>query len=126
MMENRPENGNEAERRHGAPDEAPGRFPDETPPDAIARGAARARREQEIARDSSNRAIHRQIRVIGYAIWLPAIMVAGPVAGYYIGGWLGAWAGNPYWGRLIGLALGIAGAVQQVVSIIRRLLREMT
>lgn len=69
--------------------------------------------------------VYRDIRVIGMALYLPIMMIAGPIGGYYIGGWIGAWAGSAFWGHTIGLVLGVVTAVYQVIAIIRRLSREM-
>ena len=68
---------------------------------------------------------YRQIRVIGLAIFLPFVMVAGPVAGYLIGDWIGGLMGGATWPRTAGLVLGLVAGVQQTILIIRRLLAEM-
>ena len=85
----------------------------------------RDRRERLRRQEAESVSVYRDIRVIGLALYLPVMMIAGPLGGYYIGGWIGAQAGNAFWGRTIGLVLGAVTAVYQVIVIIRRLSREM-
>jgi len=76
-------------------------------------------------RDRRRSEVYRQVRIVGLALVLPFIMAAGPVVGYFIGAWIGRLVGDPFWPRMIGLAVGVAAGVHQTFQIIRRILSEM-
>ena len=83
--------------------------------------------QQDLGRGGSqrSRAVYSQIRVVGLAVVLPFVMVAGPIAGYIGGGWIGERLGYTTGGKLLGLLLGAAASVHQTILIIRRLLHEV-
>ena len=61
----------------------------------------------------------REFRQLSLGLTIPALMVAGPLVG-----WALAWAaqtylGAPQWTSAIGIAVGLAAGVRQVIHVIR-------
>ena len=55
---------------------------------------------------------------------IPMIFIAGPLVGYWIGGWADHHFGTDPWGKIIVLLLGFGASLKQVITIIRRLIKE--
>lgn len=59
------------------------------------------------------------------AMAIPGLMVAGPVVGYLLGRWIGGFfLESPTPAALVGLALGFAAGVREVIRLIRRISKE--
>jgi hypothetical protein len=97
--------------------------PEDRPP--TERSRADGPRRTGYGPDRRSREFYRQIRVVSLAVFLPMIMVVGPVAGYFGGGWIGERLGSAPLGRVLGLVAGAIAGVHQTIHIIRRILREL-
>lgn len=52
------------------------------------------------------------------------IFVAGPIIGYWIGQWADNRFGTDPWGKVLVSLLGFVASLKQVVSVIRRSVKE--
>lgn len=72
-------------------------------------------------RPSSERA--RQMRQVSLAMMIPGLMAAGPIVGWGLAYLAQRFLGAPEWTTPIGIALGLAAGVRQVIRVIRDLNR---
>ena len=63
-------------------------------------------------------------RQIGLVTTIPMIFAAGPLVGYWIGGWGDQHFGTDPWGKVMVSLLGFGASLKQVITIIRRLIKE--
>ena len=64
------------------------------------------------------------VRQIGVVTTIPMILAAGPLVGFWIGQWVDGRFQTGPWG-MVGLSvLGFVAGVKQVVTLIKRLIKE--
>ena len=63
-------------------------------------------------------------RTAGLVLYVPVLMVVGPVAGYFAGQWLDGQFGTSPWISWLGILLGFGVAGRQIYHIVRRIQRE--
>lgn len=64
------------------------------------------------------------VRQIGTVTTIPMILAAGPLVGYWIGQWMDGRFGTEPWGKILVSLLGFVASLKQVITIIRRFIKE--
>lgn len=64
-------------------------------------------------------------RTVSIALAIPTILALSPLVGYALGNWVGSLVGHSQAGALIGLVLGFASGVMQMVELVRRITGNM-
>lgn len=63
---------------------------------------------------------YKQLRILGIAFAIPALMVTAPGVGFLIGRWLDAWLGTERVFSIALLLLGAAGGFYEAITMIHR------
>lgn len=66
---------------------------------------------------------YKQIKIMGFIMFIPLILAAGPLTGYFVGAYLEKYFSLSSYVSLIGAAIGFAAAVQETVRIIRLIIK---
>lgn len=61
------------------------------------------------------------VRKMGFGVMIPAMLAACIVVGVWLGAAADDFFGSEPWGMLLGLALGIATGVREVIRLLRRM-----
>ena len=64
------------------------------------------------------------VRQVGMVTTIPMIFAAGPLVGYWIGQWGDSHFGTDPWGKVVVSLLGFGASLKQVITIIRRWIKE--
>ncbi len=62
---------------------------------------------------------YKQIKIVGFILFIPLILCAGPLAGYFTGDYLARRFNWPSYVSLLAAAVGFAASVKETVRIIR-------
>ena len=64
------------------------------------------------------------LKQVAAASMVPFILVGGPLLGFFLGDWVDRRFLIAPYGKLVFMALGIGASVQEIVQIIRRILKS--
>jgi F0F1-type ATP synthase assembly protein I len=62
----------------------------------------------------------RSMRQVGLLTSIPFLLLVSPLVGYWMGTHVDRWLHSSPWGADIGVALGLAAGLREVVRVIRR------
>ena len=63
----------------------------------------------------------RQLRQISIALTIPMVMAAGPLVGFGLAWAAQRWLGAPGWTKFVGIALGTAAGIRQLMQLLKRM-----
>jgi hypothetical protein len=66
---------------------------------------------------------YKQIKIVGFILFIPLILFTGPMAGYIAGDFLARFFKWAWWVPLIGATIGFLTSVKETVRIIRIVLK---